>query len=564
MAFAPDGTLWAISGGGLVHWDLGTDTYNRYLIHAGAIAVAPDGTLWLATDYGVCHFDGAACKNYTNADGLIHGSVRTVDVASDGAVWVGTEGGVSRFDGKSWSVYPSPVPITDLATAINGEVWVATSLGMGHYTPAQDAWTTYTEKRGLPSLQVQTVAAGPEGSVWVFVLWEGIYRFDGTNWQEAGEISDTVTDILLEPDGTPWVATSGGWHNPGGSLAYWDSSEWIKVASEDEMEPITSVALGPEGEIAAGTGLGLGIYQGGEWQLLRDGPAHDRVTSVAVTPDGAAWFAFGADASSTHYAGLSRFDGQAWQYFLDEIEVTALAVAPDGSLWAGTVNDVRRFDGVAWETVARCGEDMPVGSILDIAFTSDGAAWIANGFSLARFDDQSWTVYEKLAYSVVTAPDGDIWINGWEGRHGSFYVARFDGENWTTYKAADSFPGGFRVGAVTPDGRAWGITPERGLASFDGESWSDERDWTFYPTADSLSFNSVEAIAPDGALWLHTSEGFARFKVENRPDDRWTTYTADDGLVCDSSCGDAIAFAPDGTIWFGTTRFQPSQRGGVQ
>jgi hypothetical protein len=59
-------------------------------------------------------------------------------------------------------------------------------------------------------------------------------------------------------------------------------------------------------------------------------------------------------------------------------------------------------------------------------------------------------------------------------------------------------------------------------------------------------------------------DGFARFEVEDPFRDRWMTYTADDGLVCDSSCGDAIAFAPDGAIWFGTTRFQPAQMGGVQ
>jgi hypothetical protein len=46
--------------------------------------------------------------------------------------------------------------------------------------------------------------------------------------------------------------------------------------------------------------------------------------------------------------------------------------------------------------------------------------------------------------------------------------------------------------------------------------------------------------------------------------DRWTIYTAGDGQLCDGGYGDAIAFAPEGAIWFGTMRFQPARMGGVQ
>ncbi|MFN2166922.1 MAG: hypothetical protein ACK2U9_11765, partial [Anaerolineae bacterium] len=79
----------------------------------------------------------------------------------------------------------------------------------------------------------------------------------------------------------------------------------------------------------------LGLFQDGVWRMLMDGPSSSRVASVAVTPDEAACFAFGDQSLSTNGSGLSRFDGQGWQYHLGDAEVTALAVAPDGSLWAG-------------------------------------------------------------------------------------------------------------------------------------------------------------------------------------------------------------------------------------
>ena len=292
---------------------------------------------------------------------------------------------------------------------------------------------------------------------------------------------------------------------------------------------------------------------------VKDGPTSDRVTTVAVTPDGAAWFGFGDHSTSTPGGGLSRFDGQEWQHFLDDTEVNVLAVGPDGSLWAGVGCDVQRFDGIAWETVLGCGKPLPRGNVLDIAFTPDGAAWVANGFGLAHFDGRSWKVYDRLINSLEVAPDGTVWMNGWEGLQDSFYVAQLDGQNWTIYSTSDSFPGPFMVRAVTPDGLVWGTVPERGLASFDGQSWTDGESWTVYTTADDLHLDNVNvlAVAPDGTLWVGTNKGAARFDRESPADKMWTSYTTDDGLASDNVR--AIAFGLNGEIWFGTTRFLPPE-----
>lgn len=556
LAFAPDGTLWAATFGGLVHWNLNAQTYTRYPIHARALAIAPDGTLWLALEQGLCRFDGVSCDTY-----LIDHDMQAVAVAPDGIVWVGTGRGVSRLDGDSWKSYPSPVATHDLAVTASGEVWAATAGGVGRYLPAEDGWITYTEDHGLPSSGAQVIAAGPSpqggtgGEVWVYLVWEGVYRFDGVGWQKVEGTSVKIFDIAFAADGTPWVASAGGMHYPGGSLSYHDGNQWHDVASGQKLHSFTSAALGPGGIVAVSTQLGLGLYEGGGWRLLRDGPTSSKVTSVAVTPDGAAWFAFGDHSVSTPGLGLSRFDGLEWEYHLDDAGVNVLAVAPDGTLWAGVGCSVQRFDGDAWEIVGRC-EDLPTGGALDIDFAPDGTVWVANGFGLARFDGESWTVYERLVHALQVAPDGTIWMNGWEGTQGSFYVGRFDGETWTTFKSADSFPGGFSVAAVTPDGLLWGTTSEGRLASFDGGSWTEGESWTFYESPGDPQDHLVPlGVACDGALWLATGGAVARFDRESAPDEAWTIYTQDDGLP--ESYYHAMAFGLDGEIWFGATRFQP-------
>jgi hypothetical protein len=561
LAFAPDGALWAMTHTDLVHWDLSTVTYTRYPIQARDIAVAPDGSLWLATDHGLCHFaddpvDGATCRNYTTVDGLIHNSVRAVEVASDGTVWTGTQVGLSRFDGVSWESYPAPVPTEDLAVARNGEVWHATAAGVGRYTPSQDVWTTYTEEHGLPSSHTLSVAVRPGGEVWTYVLSHGVYRLDGEKWKAVDEVpSGLVGDIAFAADGTPWIGTVGGTHYPGGSLVYRKGNAWTDITSAHGLTSIKAVALRSEGLLAASTNLGLGIYQDDRWRLLRDGPTSNQVTAVAVSPDGAAWFAFGKYSVYTPGWGLSRFDGQEWEYFLDDAEVNTLAVGPDGTLWAGVGCALQRFEGNAWETVAAC-DDLPTGNILDIGFAADGAVWVANGFSLARFDGQSWTVYERMIHSLEVAPDGTIWMNGWEGMQDSFYVARFDGATWLKFMSADSFPGGFSVRAVTADGLLWGMTREGRLASFDGRSWIDGESWTLYDTP-SLNNTSLLAAAPDDALWLTTDSAVVRYDRGSISNEAWVIYTQEDGLP--DSYYHAIAFGPGGEIWFGATRFLPAK-----
>jgi ligand-binding sensor domain-containing protein len=547
VTFDADGTLWAATGGGLIHWDLAEETYTRYLIQTTDVALTPDGTMWLASGGGVCLFDGAKCSSYGDAGAVGGSAVLSVAAAPGGGVWVGTETGVSHFDGREWKHHPFYSSVASLEVAPTGEVWAATARGVGRYAPSEDAWTFYTEEHGLPSAHAQVVAVSPQGDVWAYVLFEGLYSLRGDMWRAVDDApGGRVADIAFAADGTPWVATAGGSHFPGGVLAYYDGHAWNEVTAGQELTSVTAVSLGTDGVVAVATDLGLGIYEGGEWRLLRDGPTRDTATSVAVTPDGAAWFGFGDHSVSTPGGGLSRFDGHDWQYHLDSAEVNALAVSPDGSLWVGAGCNVQRFDGVNWEAVALCGEYLLTGNVLDIDFTPNGSAWVATGFGLLNIGGERMA-YERLINSVAVAPDGSIWANGWEGTQGSSYVARFDWQNWTTYRGADSYPGGFLVGAVTPDGLLWGTAPERRLVSFDGQSWADESAWRFHYNADGLPLGDFTAlsVAPDGALWVGLEGGVACF------DGVWTTFVPEGELA--AAPVRAIAFGPEGGVWLGTT-----------
>jgi ligand-binding sensor domain-containing protein len=566
LAFAPNGALWASTTGGLVRWDLDTGTYTRYLILAHRLAVAPDGTLWLDSEYGLCRFDGTTCDRPPDLPEFMASDLYALDVAAAGDLWVGGAQGASRFDGTSWTGYPLGVGVYELDASHQGEVWAATSEGVARYREADESWVFYAKEQGLPGPQIWTVGVSPKGEAWAYVAWEGLYRLDGEEWLPVEDPpGGQIREIVFADDGTPWVGTVGGTHYPGGALSRWGGYGWDDASSGSGLISFRAVAPGPDGVVAAATSLGLAIHQNGEWQMLKDGPTSSPVMAVAVTTDGSAWFAFGDQSLSTNGSGLSQFDGETWHYHLGDAEVTALAVAPDGSLWAGVGCGVQRFDGSAWEALAQCDQELPVGNVLDIEFAVDGSVWMATGLNLVRFDGQAWIPYGKLVHSLLAAPDGTIWASGWEGSQGSQFVARLDGDEWTTYYMAESFAGTFWVSAVTADGRIWGLAPDRGLAAFDGRAWSEAESWAFYAPPDGVLLHSGRGpyLAPDGALWMHSQHGVARFDpalaaagaAGNRSDAAWTVYGTGDGSE-GSSIG-PIAFGPDGEIWVGATRIQP-------
>jgi ligand-binding sensor domain-containing protein len=571
-------TLWAATTGGAARWNLDTDTFIQYTAADGlasnyvtGVAVAPDGSLWFSTGGGVSHLDGSNWTTYTVEDGLAAGTPQSIAVAPGGEVWVGSTDGVSRYlptDG-TWTSYLPGVRAWDVAIASDNTVWFAShGAGINRYSPADETWTTFTEAAGQPLQGITALTIGPDGQVWAYENWVGVYRFDGTHWQRAWDQSAMVCDIALTADNVPWIGICGTLRSSFGRLIHGTGGDWIEVDGWHALgkPAIQALATGPAPPsatdqsqvsvpLAVGTDLGIAVRQDNVWRTLRGGPARNRVTAVAVTPDGSVWFGFGTDSPGTGGGGVTRFDASAspntggggWHYSLDNANVRVLAVAPDGALWAGAGCSVQRLDASAqrgthidsgdgtWQEVATC-DDLGVGNVLDLAFGPDGDVWVATGMSLARWHEGVWQLFDRMVHSVAVAPDGTVWASGWEGTQGSSYVARYDGSAWTT-----TFDGNLGPLVVTPDGSVWGMHGERGLLRFVGEAWEQ------VPGPNGNPIHGSPTVAPDGALWASGPQTLARFDGRD-----WTTYPAVEG-VQDMAVVPALQGSSIGTVWLGTS-----------
>ncbi len=553
LAFAPDGALWAAITGGVVRWDLATDSPTFYAIEGAPytdvvhdIAVAPDGAIWAATSGGVARFDGATWQLYTRAAGLPFDMARTLAFAPDGVLWAGGDGGLAWFDGAAWRTVTLPVGFSDaliwaVGVAPDGIVWASThSGGVLRYDPRAGDWTTYTD---FPYLNARVLAVGSDGAPWVHIGYDNVYRFNGEMWEMAYEATGGrwVCDMAFATGRpTPYIATCEGYHTYGTGLAYSDGGQWNYITVDDGLlqNIISAVAVAPDGTLAVGTDRGISLGQGQSWRALRHGPALREVTAVAVTADGAAWFGFGTDASRPPGGGVTRFDGQTWQYFdapspIADANVRLMTISPSGELWAVSGCSISRFIEGAWQPFVTC-DDGILGSIRSVAFAPTGDVWIASDFSAYHYVGDAMTRYDgQLPTALAVTKASEVWLAHSTLAGGG--LSTFDGTDWIT-QTTTPLTMVYRL-LATPDGALWaaGIN---GVFRFDGAQWA-----SYEGLPDGEGVTALVA-APDGVLWAATSNSLFFLDVA-----RWQKVSLlFEATVYTLSC------APDGEVWLGTSK----------
>jgi hypothetical protein len=228
VAVAPDGSLWAATDTGIVHWDLATGTQTLYSTGDGLpaddafrVVVGADGTVWTGGSGWIARFDGS-WTTFSAPEG-------PMAVGPDGAVWTAFgERDLARFDGSEWQTFEVPlsldqgvaVPWTaSLDVATDGTVWAGTNELRGVFAFDGANWSHYTSVDGLAAPLSGTVAAAPDGTVWVGSVslddspGAGVARFDGSTWTvytTAEGLLDDVPDVAVGADGTVWAIHQNG------------------------------------------------------------------------------------------------------------------------------------------------------------------------------------------------------------------------------------------------------------------------------------------------------------------------------------------------------------------
>jgi ligand-binding sensor domain-containing protein len=214
-----DGNLWIGDDDKLLYYD--GQGWQRFTapelvgVEILGIEIGPNNVKWLVTESGLMRHDPASdeWQVFTGADHTIIDDIRSIHASSDGSLWLGGEEELVRYDGSTWSTPEAwgepPQYVYDITEAADGSLWVAANGDLWHL--ADDRWSTYA----WPSEGwLQTLAIGPDGSVWAG--YEGLGRYDPASgdWQmftiEDGLVHWRVQAIHVTPEGVVWIGTDGG------------------------------------------------------------------------------------------------------------------------------------------------------------------------------------------------------------------------------------------------------------------------------------------------------------------------------------------------------------------
>jgi signal transduction histidine kinase/ligand-binding sensor domain-containing protein len=225
--------LWIGTNGGLVRYTSGK--LDRFpltdpLATASILSILEDreGNLWVGTETGGLYIlRDQRFRTLGTRDGLSSDATTTVvEDAAGSTLWVGTRGygleavtrsGTTLSKTKTFTVRDGLTSdiILSLAAAPNGDIWVGTPDGLNRIR--RGAITAYSSADGLPDDFVRSLLVDAEGSVWIGTRRGLAHLTSGspgihvdTFTQSTGLASDLVGAMARDTNGNLWVATLAG------------------------------------------------------------------------------------------------------------------------------------------------------------------------------------------------------------------------------------------------------------------------------------------------------------------------------------------------------------------
>ena len=361
-------------------------------------------------------------------------------------------------------------------------------------------------------IDLGTIAAGLDGSVWVF-LPDGFFRLGDRRthlWFGARSGSDdpvsALDDIEVGPEGTIWVNRWETEDRPARRDALWsfDGERW----TVRRRTPADAVLLGVE---VLADGTVLAGWNRGQERADRT-PAAGRVDRLTAGE----WERLPGSAVGGH--ALSR-----WVIRADWHMQVTFGVADDGTVWLGNPGggprgSLHRFEDGTWTQV--------------------------QDFGLSRLDDHAYV-------QADVGPDGTVWVHLRAGHalyqegHGGDILARFDGTEWSHFRTSDGLPivseGKILQKAafdVAPDGSLW-FTPIALPGDPEAIRGIDHRSQLRCQGIGRLDGATLRRylpgrciyaldIGPDGAVWLQAGEVTTWLEDDRVP---VTPYTVDTYVI---------------------------------
>ncbi len=582
---APDQTIWANAGNGLLHYDL-----NGNLIEVisrtnsgdlttptstgTAITVAPNGDIWTASGYGsIQHFDGNNWTSFTTAEVLQTTSVDIIEAGPDGRIYAVGYASISVYTNGEWQNYNLGVFSNGMNAAgfsPSGELTLALGRGLATWSIefgiqfiVGDANNTGTAIYDFQYLE--------NGDLYYSTSNGAIYRIPAgsSNPVLIATADDFFPRLAVESDGTIWVGTFA---QGGNVVQRWTGNSWITYNQNNST--VSSGAVNDilvdandnlylcQGYFSADRGLQR--FDGNNWDVKYEGFIARGNSTLEQDFDNAGnVYSIGggqlvsklnpATEEVTHFhRGNSPLQGN--------VSLSSLTATGADQFWVGTENNgIFYYNGNSWTnyTSANTNGLIPTNNIEAIKSAPDGTIYaIARGFSptfrwLVRYqpNTQTWTNYSEGIdlpedlNDLYVDTQGTAWVTSFNG------LSKLENNTITIYTPDNSDLAGNYSDYITgrPDGSQILFRGRNDSASstdyytFDGQSFEE-----FGTTSLFGGFNG--GFSPAGDYFyggdVFGSGGFNRFDGTTR-----TQFDRNSSFII-SAGGGGVLSDPTNGIWY--------------
>lgn len=376
-----------------------------------ALMADREGSLWIGMNCGLMRYIAGKVEKFPTSDSLAAESVLALMEDREGNLWVGTEtDGLHILRDQRFRILSTRDGLSsDSTTALvedkRGTLWAGTD-GAGLNAVARGPHgvvkvRTWTAHAGLMSDVILSLAAAPNGDVWVGTP-DGLNRIHGnkvdTFTSADGLPDDFIRSLLIDRDGSLWIGTRRGlvhWKNPAEGQGARLGAEILTHANGLGSDTVGAIARDAHGDLWVATFAGLSRLSAGRMTsyTTANGLSSNIVTALLPRSDGTLLI-------GTQDRGWNIWDGQRFSTStdagMDQTTVHAILDDGQGHLWFATSNGLARCDaggGSAYSHWIEFGtadglhsKETAANSHPSAVKTRDGHLWFATPKGLVEVD----------------------------------------------------------------------------------------------------------------------------------------------------------------------------------
>ena len=380
-----------------------------------------NGKVWIASEgAGVARIDdNLGYTLFTTEDGLASNIVNAL-IFHDGFVYAGTEYGLSYYDGKVWKNDErfANININDIVADNKSDLWFATGVGLGRISHPYN-FEFIGEGDGLPSRQVSSIIFDDEENVWITTKRGGLVELKLSSFKNItptnGLSYQGVNVVSESPDHTFYVGSDNG------DVDVIDNGKVRKVQLKTDLNNVSikDILIEDNGTLWIATYKGLIKKTQSSERLYteKDGLLSTKTRRITKDKEGVIWLGSRNGGINKVYPD-GRIEAIGPEQGLGSDFVFSLDEAPDGRMVVGTANGgLNIFDRDGRLKIYKPDSTITGLSIFNVYVENDKLIWLATNVGLYCFFNNEFYLINpsvglkaETIFDVVEDLNGSLWM----------------------------------------------------------------------------------------------------------------------------------------------------------